>query len=535
MILRLRTALLAAAVAGAALAAPAALAGSPPERGLSPAEVRGQRLYTRGESDSRRVVTAQVERGVPPAPASILPCIYCHGANGRGRPDDSGIVPPDITWAVLTDPDGHRHAGRAHGPYDEASLARAISEGVDPDGSSLDPGMPRYRMADADMADLIAYLKRIEHQLDPGLSADGIRIGTVLPLAGPLQRTGQAIRDVLEASFDQVNAAGGVHGRRLELVVAGFGGQDTPSIWAAQDLLARQQLFALVAAYVPGYEDEMVALATDKRVPLVGPYSLMVPDDGPAGRLDFHVLAGLGQQTDALIDAAANRPEPPARLAIVARDIPGLGALADRAAARAGARGLGPVAREAYEPGALDAGGLASRLKDGQVDAVVFLGAAEDFRAFAGAAGGLDWFPYLLAPALLAERAALEIPPGFGRRVLLAYPALPTDRTSEGVAAFEAVHERAGLDYAHSVAQVAAFTAARVLVEGLERAGPDPDRGLFIASLEGMSGFRPGLTPPVSFGSDRRLGPGGAHVVEVDVATGTLDGSRAVWIDLAGD
>ena len=80
---------------------------------------------------------------------------------------------------------------------------------------------------------------------------------------------------------------------------------------------------------------------------------------------------------------------------------------------------------------------------------------------------------------------------------------------------------------------MAAFTAARVLVEGLERAGPDPDRDRLLASLEGMSGFRPGLTPPVSFGSRRRLGAQGAHVVEVDIASGALDGFQSVWISLA--
>jgi ABC-type branched-subunit amino acid transport system substrate-binding protein len=530
---RLRRAIVTATlVAGVVVALPAASASA--GSGLSPAEARGQRLYTRGESESRRIVTAQLERGAPPAPASILPCIHCHGANGRGRPDDTGVVPPDITWGVLTEPDGHAHPGRRHGPYDETSLARAISAGIDPDGGSLDAGMPRYRMADADMADLIAYLKRVEHELDPGLSADGIRIGTVVPLDGPLQGPGRAIRDLLTAYFDRVNAAGGIRGRRVELRVAGFGAGDEPAIWAAQDLLSRETLFALVAAYVPGYEDELATLANDKRVPLIGPYSLLAPDDGPAGRFDFHVLPGLGQQTDALIEAISERPKPPGRLAVLYRHAAGVDALVARVESRASARGLDPVVSERFTAESLDADRRASELREQRVEAVVFLGSAEDLLGFARAAAAIDWHPYLLAPAALAERQVLALPTGFSRRVLLAYPSLPADRTPGGIRIFEALHAGDGaLDYRHSVAQVAAFTAARVLVEGLERAGPDPDRDRLLASLEGMSGFRPGLTPPVSFGSRRRLGAQGAHVVEVDIASGALDGFQSVWISLA--
>ena len=48
--------------------------------------------------------------------------------------------------------------------YDEAeeTFKRAVTEGVEPDGEPLDEAMPRWRMSDQDLEDLIAYLTQIK-------------------------------------------------------------------------------------------------------------------------------------------------------------------------------------------------------------------------------------------------------------------------------------------------------------------------------------------------------------------------------------
>ena len=123
----------------------------------------------------------------------------------------------------------------------------AFLEGTDPAGNDLDVAMPRYQMNEEDASDLVAYLKRIETDFDPGLSADTIRIGTLLPLEGELQGMGQAMKSVLDGYFDDINSAGGIHGRQLELVTAQYGTNAMHSQWQARDLLQRQSVFATVS------------------------------------------------------------------------------------------------------------------------------------------------------------------------------------------------------------------------------------------------------------------------------------------------
>ena len=51
--------------------------------------------------------------------------------------------------------DGHGD----HESYDDATLRRAITKGADPSGEQLDPSMPRWSVAEQDLADLIEFIR----------------------------------------------------------------------------------------------------------------------------------------------------------------------------------------------------------------------------------------------------------------------------------------------------------------------------------------------------------------------------------------
>src|SRR5262249_51789594 len=92
----------------------------------APAE-RGRIMYEQGGD-----VRASMGDGLAPVPASLVPCASCHGTDGRGR-TEGGVVPPDIRHAALTRPYSvTTSSGRKHGPYDDRTLLRAITMGVDP-------------------------------------------------------------------------------------------------------------------------------------------------------------------------------------------------------------------------------------------------------------------------------------------------------------------------------------------------------------------------------------------------------------------
>lgn len=65
--------------------------------------------------------------------------------------------------------------------------------------------------------------------------------------------------------------------------------------------------------------------------------------------------------------------------------------------------------------------------------------------------------------------------------------------------------------------QVGAYCATVLLSEGLKRAGREVSRDKLVSSLEGLHGFRTGLTPALSFGPGQRTGLAGAYIVTVDL------------------
>ncbi|HVR41455.1 MAG TPA: c-type cytochrome [Thermoanaerobaculia bacterium] len=124
-----------------------------------------------------------------------MPCVNCHGYDGRGR-KEAGVEVPNIRWSTLTRPYGK--------PYTAALVKRAVTMGVKANGETLAPAMPRYQMSLSDMNDLISYLRELGNDADPGLTADRIRIGVDVP---------QSQRNALLAYAKTID----VYGRKLEL------------------------------------------------------------------------------------------------------------------------------------------------------------------------------------------------------------------------------------------------------------------------------------------------------------------------------
>jgi mono/diheme cytochrome c family protein len=89
-------------------------------------------------------------------------CAGCHSRDGRGGTVAvmmGSFSTPDIRWSALTSARGRD--GQPQTPYDEASFARAVRDGIDPEGSRLNAPMQQWQLTDAEVAALVAYLKSL--------------------------------------------------------------------------------------------------------------------------------------------------------------------------------------------------------------------------------------------------------------------------------------------------------------------------------------------------------------------------------------
>jgi ABC-type branched-subunit amino acid transport system substrate-binding protein len=492
---------------------------------LTPEQQRGKQIYLNGSSSSGRAVTALIGKVAIETPSAAAPCASCHGDDGLGRPE-GGIAPANITWEHLAKSYGHHHPnGRKHTAFTEKTLATAIIEGLDPAGNKLEAAMPRYAMAEPDMADLVAYLKRLETDRPPGVTEDMVTLGTLLPLQGRLAEMGQAMRAVMTACFDEVNARGGIYNRRLKLEVSEYPeAQGEAAITNLRRLIDGREVFALVGAFAVGAEKELAALVENETVPLVGPFTLSPQADSGVNSFTFYIFSGVEDQARVLLDYAAQKlPLSNPRVAVV---YPGAGpflGVVDAIAAQVKKHQWSPVDKLGYLRDQFVPARFVPELRGRDIDVVFFLGSGEELRAWMEEAGKRHWTPYVFLSGPLAGKDILDLSPDFAKdKIFLAYPTLPTDQTRAGVMEFKALQEKYHLTRGHLAAQISAFSAAKVLIEGLKLVGKDLSREKLVRAFEAVREFDTGLTPRITYGPNRHVGALGAYIVTVDPEKNTL-------------
>jgi ABC-type branched-subunit amino acid transport system substrate-binding protein len=506
-----------AAPAGQQLPAPEQKATST-DRGLSPQERRGKAIYLRGASPSGKEITAMV--GDLDVPASTMTCSGCHGPRGEGK-TEGGVTAGNLTWSNLVKPYGHTHpSGRKHGPFNESLFARSLVQGVDPAGNEMAVAMPRFRISSEDVADLIAYLKRIDNDRDPGLTESTIKVGTILPQHGALAEIGAAMKDVLSAYFANVNDKGGIYNRKIELQTVDTGA-DAPSTAAnARKLIEENKVFAIVSGLSAGADKEISALVQEQDVPYLGPLTLLPQTGALNNRYVFYLLPGASEQARALIDFAAGRPElKNSKLAIVhsKNEL----ALAAAAAIEDEVRKLGwsSVTKKDYASEQFDAAKIAGALKADGAGAVFFLGDSGEASGFIKAANIANWTPDVFLLGGLAGKGLVDtIPLSFKDHVFLSFPTVPRDATPAALAELRELQVKYKFPVRHTASQLMAFAAAKIFTEALQRSGRDLSREKLVTTLEGLYDYDTGVTPNITFGPNRRVGAKGAYVISIDPA-----------------
>ena len=479
---------------------------------LTQQEACGRKIYFQGADCAGKEIKGVM--GDLQVSARLQPCASCHGADGKGRPEN-GQDPGEITWQFLTVPYGHTHAdGRKHGAFTATSFTRAVMAGLDPAGAKLSALMPRFRLSPANAAALVAYLKKISTDSDPGIEPARITIGSLAPLQGVNADVGIAVRAVLTAYFDDVNQRGGIYGRKLLLRFADSGADNAMALKTARRL-AVAPTFAMVAPFVPGAEHGLAALAHADHLPLVGLLALSVPDD-PANREVFYLLPGFQQLEQELIRFAAVQGNlTPAKSAIIVADSKLQSEMFGAIQITWSELGAGQPRTVAFSPA--NAAQLVHDLQGQETSAIFFIGNGEQLSLWMQAADRAEWAPDVFVLGPLMDESIFTAPIRFQGRIFAAYPQLQPELGA--VDSFDDFLQRHKLTRDHRLVQISVYCAAKILEDALTRAGRNVTREKLILGMEQLRDFKTGLLPGITFGANRRIGSTRAEIVCADLDT----------------
>src|SRR5437868_3591702 len=128
-----------------------------------------------------------------------------------------------------------------------------------------------------------------------------IKIGLVTALSGQSARAGEAITRGLSVAIDEINAKGGVLGRKLELVRRDDEATPAKGVLAARELLFKEKVAVLFGGLDTPVSLAIVPIVNEAKVPFMGPWAAGTPitKNGAKENYVFRVSA-----VDEIVDRA---------------------------------------------------------------------------------------------------------------------------------------------------------------------------------------------------------------------------------------
>lgn len=347
-------------------------------------------------------------------------------------------------------------------------------------------------------------------------------IAQVAPLSGVLATTGKQMVVGGDIYFKHVNATGGVHGKQIKVLVADDAYKVEDTVRLTKEMLAKPEVVALYGFAGTANITKLLAdeVLEQGGAALVAPYTGGDSLRNPFNPWIFHVRAGYADEAEHMVQQLTTLGMK--RVAVMYQDDGfGKSGLAGVEAALA-KRKLELAAKAGYERNTDKVEGAVKAIKAADPQAVIMIAVNKPAAAFAKqyreAGGGAQMFNIsVVDPAEIVKLAGGKNAQGLGISQVVPYPYMPTIPV---IREYQGLLKKYAPDQHVNYTSFEQFLGAKVLVEGLRRAGPNPTRAKVIKALEGMEKFDLGGWS-VSYGPQVRAG---SRFVEVTVigASGKL-------------
>ena len=339
---------------------------------------------------------------------------------------------------------------------------------------------------------------------ESGVTSDRILLGQSVALTGPAAELGIQMRNGAKAYFDHVNAQGGVHGRKIELITLDDGYEPSRTVPNTMKQIEESRVFALFGYVGTPTSSVAIPIFTEAKVPFFGAFTGAELLRDPFNRYIFNVRASYYDETEKIVEQVVSTGGKNIAVFYQA-DNYGLAGLTgvERAMTR---RNLSISAKATVERNTVKVENAVKTIHAVKPDAVVMISAykscAEFIRQMKKSASAATFYNVsFVGSKALADELGKD---GAGVAISQVVP-FPWGTSVPVVKEYQQLSAKAGYkDYNFSA--VEGFVAAKVFVEGLKRAGKNLTRDTFIGTLENMQdvdigGFYVGFSPKNHAGS----------------------------------
>ena len=323
---------------------------------------------------------------------------------------------------------------------------------------------------------------------DPGIHEDRILFGQSAALSGPAGQLGLDMRLGIRAAFHEANAAGGVHGRNLQLTTLNDSYEPNLAFSNTQRLLRANRVFALIGAVGTPTSRAAVPVAQDAGVPFLAPFTGAEFLRDPTLDKVVNLRASYYQETEEMV-ARLTEDLGVMRIAVFYQnDSFGEAGLEGvrRALQR---RNMSPVAAWSYERNTTGIKRALLGMIESEPEAVILVGAyAPVAELVVMARRKIDpvfmSVSFVGSEALLAELGV----DGAGLYITQVVPA-PHDNSVPVVAAYREALAGYDPDASPGYVSLEGYLAGRLAVAGLGACGRTVSRACFLDAFRTVSAF----------------------------------------------
>jgi len=361
-----------------------------------------------------------------------------------------------------------------------------------------------------------------------GVTKDEVVVGTIQDLSGPVALIGSHFRNGMQMRFDEINAEGGINGRKIRMVVEDSGWDTKKAVLAARKLLDSDKIFALVNVLGSSIAIATIPLALEKNVLSLFPGAPVPAGYEPLHRLKFAIDMPYERQTPIGVKYLAKQ-NGHKRIGIVYQDDDfGKDVLAGLEIAL---KDLGQTLCEktSFKRGSTDFSSQVQKLREAKCDLVVIGGSTRETIGTMSEARKLDWRPAFLVTSS-AYSAQMHVLGGGvvdGLYAIVFAPHPYADTANKDLAGWIDGFKRKFNADANPFS-VMGYVKADLFAEGLRRAGAKVTPDTVAAAIEGLRypGTRFGM-PDVVFGPGKHLGVEEARIAQIrnsrwETLTGSL-------------
>lgn len=344
---------------------------------------------------------------------------------------------------------------------------------------------------------------------EPGVSADSITLGQSTTLSGPLGDLGQDVLKGSKVYFDALNARGGVNGRSIKLVTKDDAYDAKKTLENVEAIIAGDATLALFGTFGTPNNEALLPIARKAGLPVLMPYSGAPSIRAKAFDGVFNLRASYADEVERLVDHLYTVG---IRKIAVAYQNNAFGKEVLAATIETmERRKLKPLLAISVENSASDAPIAADKLLESQPEAVLLAlagkPAVEVIKNVNQRRRGLSMYALSVLATPSNLRALGKDGTGVAITQVVPYP----QNASLGIVReYQQAMTAAGFnEFSHL--SLEGYINAKVVTEGLRRAGRSPTRASLVAALDGMSNYNLGGMV-VSFGQGASSG---SHFVEL--------------------